>query len=300
MKNTVEFLSVILKGCWTLCVRVYQHINNSKIALGILGALLASVIVGSRDAYFQREELFRPQRTLLLNECDAFFDKIESPLVEMTQGYADFSVDVEDILGNRRGVYPLIPAIPIPADKEEEVKWKIRRNQEKIFKIIKDGGEQRRRILQLIQNYTVDPNIEIQWRLVDTALYLLKSEDRLISGLWMEHQNAQKDVSSIVKWNEYINTADGIADNDKFVKESPMAFRVYFYQNFIRKHMGELIRLILQEQAGVKTIIPPWLKLPQYRKIPAIRHPEIIDAIFSEHAAFRAEYGKKSWGDMGR
>ena len=299
--NKVALIAV--RG-WSIAKRLYGFIESSKIALGLLGALLASILIGSRDAYFQREELFRPQRTVLLKECDAFLGKIEIPLVTMTRGYIDYSLDVENVPNSNVGINPVVPIIDVPQDKEEEIKWKIRKEQELVFKVKNETIDQRRQILQLIQNYTVNPRIEVEWCLIDAALNLLPGEDRFVSSLWMAHVALDKNVNSIIKWNAYINTNVAKRGNDKFIEHSPMAFRVYFYQHFIREHLQILIRLILKEQMGNNTLVPPWLILPTKKEIPAITYPKIIETILQEYNSFQVDYlnevvvGEKGTGGL--
>jgi len=280
-----------MKKFWDWIVTIYKGIEKSPIALGLLGGLLTAIVIGRRDAYFQRDEIFRPQRAALIEECNTLLEEIEQPLVKSTNGYIEYAIDIEDIFpSGRTETAPAMPPVNIPADKEEAVKWKIRKLQEPLLKKIKANDARRNRILNLIQSYTVNPQIEIEWRLVDTAINLLPGEDRFISRLWNEKIRLEKGIGSMIQWNTHIHNKDAQDANRRFIQNSPMAFRVYFYQDFIRKHMRQLLLQILREQAGNDSIIPEWLRLPSERPIPAISHGEIIGIIFKDHETLHKMY----------
>lgn len=267
----------------------FSGIENSKLAIGLIAALTTAVVVGWRDAYLRRDEMFRPQRAALIDECSLFADKIEEPLILSTYGYIDYALDIENINEPHHARSPAIPPETIPADKEEAVKWKIRKAQEPLFKELPANSDRRKRILRLIQNYTSDPQIEIEWRLIDTALDLLPGEDRFVSELWMKREAINSGASSLMKWNKH-NSVQGAEAQGMFTEHSSMAFRIYFYQQFIRDHMRRLQRLILREQTGRNYLFPDWLRPHFERPIPAIAYPQIIETIFQEHQKFRTTY----------
>lgn len=272
----------------------YNGIEGSKLAIGLIAALVTTVLVGWRDAYLRRDDFLRPQRAALIEECSTFAEKIEEPLIFSTYGYIDYALDIESINEPRYARAPAIPPETIPADKEEAVKWKIRKAQEPLFKELPANNDRRKRILRLIQNYTLDPQIEIEWRLIDAALDLLPGEDRFVSELWMKREAINSGASSLMKWNKH-NSVHGAEAQGKFIKHSSMAFRIYFYQQFIRDHMRELQRLILREQVGRNRIIPEWLRPQLERPIPAITYPGIIGTIFQEHEILRTAMKTSAW-----
>ncbi|OGR40571.1 MAG: hypothetical protein A2X29_09680 [Elusimicrobia bacterium GWA2_64_40] len=207
----------------------------------------------------------------------------------MTRGYIDYSIDIEGGVIGEPNIHPVVPGY-IPQEKEEEIKWKIRKEQEPLFKLIKDTKEERQNILHIIQNYTINPQIEREWAVIDVALSLLPMEDRFISGLWMRHEALDKNLRTVAEWNQYIHTSKGKHESDKFIKRSPMAFRAYFFQYFIRKHFNKMTRLILVEQTGGDSYVPVWLKFPSPKDIPVVSKEASINAILEEHDSFRKEY----------
>lgn len=268
---------------------IFSRIEDSKLAIGLIAALMTAIVVGWRDAYLRRDEIFRPQRATLIEECSIFADKIEEPLIFSTYGYIDYALDIENINEPHHARSPAIPPELIPADKEEAVKWKIRKAQEPLFKELPANSDRRKKILRLIQNYTSDPEIEIEWRLIDAALDLLPGEDRFVSELWMRREAINSGASSLMKWNKH-NSVHGAEAQARFIEHSSMAFRIYFYQHFIRHHMRRLQRLILREQAGRNYLFPDWLRPRFGRPIPAIAYPQIIETIFHEHEKCRTIY----------
>lgn len=264
----------------------WSSFKSSAIALSVTGGMLTLIVVGWRDAFIRRDEIFRPQRAQLIEECAALYDQLDGPLTKSTLGYAKYAQDMEiSWLIKGQSIFPAIPPERIPATEEEAVKWEIRKMQAPLFEAIKANEDRRGRILQLIQNYTDNPQIEIEWRLVEAGLKLLPGEDRFISSLWMTREGLKKGISSIDEWNRYNSTVHQA--HSEFIRQSPMAFRVYFYQAFIRRHLKRTMALTLREQAGDASILPVWLLPSPRRSIPAISNLKTLDTIFKEHQHFR-------------
>jgi hypothetical protein len=274
---------------WKHARKIFEQIKKSKITLGLLGGLLTAIVVGKRDAYFHQEETFRTQRAVLINEYSTLRKELEGPLIQSTYGFLDYALDLERVsLG---GKWPVIPAEVIPADQEEAIKGKIREQQKALWTVLSTNAERRERISHLIQNFTRDERIEAEWILIDTALSFLPGEDRFLSTLAQEEIRLNRKILSMRKWNRIMGSTEIQNAQRDFIKRSSMAFRVYFYQDFIRSHLRQLDRLVLREQAGDASLIPQWLTFRIFpRPIPPVSEKWVVDTMIKEHNLLRNTY----------
>ena len=269
----------------------FKRFVKRILPIQIIIVLLSAFLVGQRDSYLQREKFLFEERSVLLKEC-AIFSNDVIPLVQnMTRGYSKYAVDVDISYPDNTPTTILLPPVGLDGDKIEETKWEIRKNQEPLRKMLEKQKQRRKSIYSLVQNYTDNEDIEIDWAVVDRALSLSLNEDRFVSDLWMKKAMFDNNIKTITEWNQYARSRQ--KERDQFVKDYPMPFRIYFYQDLITRYMKKTIELIIREQRGDSFPVKDWVSpfLPK-KKIPAITEKEIVDKIYIELKLFGDKYHK--------
>ncbi len=278
----------VFYGGWDSCTLI--RIDNSKLAVSLLTLIFTGILFVKRDEYLQREQVLMAQRESLVGEIAQLRDDIEPGLIAMTQGYAKYALDSE--IQSPTLPYipaPLMPPMQLPSNEMEETKWKIRKCQGPVLDKLAKSYDKFKSIGKKIRLYTTNPQILIDWQEIETAVKLIPGEDRFISSLFREKERLQnKQDATMVGWNNLINPSIQIRQTE-FAELYPMPFRVYFYQDFIRRKLHDVQELIVEEQVSRRSIFS-WLSDSAHRNSGQLSELEIINRLQAHLSSFRADY----------